>query len=305
MNRMEQHKGNSGNSGNSGNNGKESSSSSGNAILNTLAADDEKGIIDKLSDSVKTVLGISIAIPNIPTKTDDADDDDDDDGNNKLKKPIINESHNAMTESNTSIKNEVPLKEMEQQTIEDLLSRIKVLEGKLGVVTITPSTTTTSTPETNNQDQNSSSQQDNVPKSNIKKRIEARMKKMAGEEESKQQQQQQQQINNQNNPSLSVSYIVQQVIEKKMNQMRHSIYELLQLGHYNNDDVATDGKEGHHYQNDHVLLKEERIIQNDNVEHDNLLSSTTGIQSPNINETQATDDEKKSSDEQKVNLTVN
>lgn len=154
------------------------------SIFKTLAGDDNKGMTEIFSDALKDIFGINLgAIANSHDDTiQESTTYSQSTSTNTAKTNTATTKMNQENHLDDKMKGTMETQQQEQ-VIEELLSRIKVLEEKLDVEV--PITTTSSTSKlTQTTDENNNYENyDNTPRSNIRKRIEARKKKSMKEEE--------------------------------------------------------------------------------------------------------------------------
>ena len=172
-----------------------------NSILKTLAGDDKKGTLGTFSDALKAMFGVNLGAVE---KNCEGTEKSDTLSKNNTAAIKLNKDDCLDDQMKEAIGNQ-----QEQHNIEELLSRIKVLEEKLNVEVRTTTTKSSiqSTYENNDYD--------DIPKSNMRRRIEARQRQRMKEEEEGQK------IPIEAKPNL------QHVVETKVKELNDKIHEFL------------------------------------------------------------------------------
>lgn len=156
------------------------------SLLDIMRGGEKKGIIEKMSDSVKAIL-YGETMP--PQSDDDIKNDSNAPDERTVQNTINKQNDHEKNHIATMTTNEHTHSKDENMTIDDLLTRIKILEKKLGISEngdINNSNQRNDSIITNIANDNYHQQQSEIkPKSNIQKRIEMRKRQMMMDEQNR------------------------------------------------------------------------------------------------------------------------
>ena len=253
--------------------------------------EDDKGILDKVTEAINLLLfGIQPEIENgeeqsIPPSTED-------EIRNDVEVPQVQESAISVP-SNDTIKGK-------NETIHELLNRIKVLEDKLGIKNVNKQ------PQQSQQSTSPKEQtKDDMPKSNIRRRIEARNPKNQFEmnendsiDQSRERQQHQQQY-----PQENIwRTIVRQMAYEKMNNLYHQGLNAIGMSNSSAEQEAEVFDQNHNDMNTTLVLSE---YSSGTTKHDNeniVQNEMTDKESKSAMSKDSNDDNEKNSLEKKTTV---